>query len=47
MSNDFETKFAGWPVRYFVLSEDQKLLLISEPNNSELDITKLFEFLGK
>jgi len=46
MSHDFETKFASWPVRYFVTDESKKLLLISEPENSELDMTKLFSFLS-
>lgn len=46
MENDFETKFASWPVRFFVLSpSDKKFLMISEPNDSEINICDLFDFL--
>lgn len=44
MKDEFETMFAGWPVRYFV-SLGKEIQLISEPDNSELDLCKLFEFL--
>ena len=44
MENEFETKFAAWPFRYFV-SQEQTILKISEPIDSEVDITELFDFL--
>lgn len=46
MNNDFETKFASWPVRYYVIS-NKKLVNISEPENSEIDICALFDFLDR
>jgi hypothetical protein len=46
MQDEFETKFACWPVRYFVII-DGKLSMISEPSDSEVDICALFRFLSE
>jgi len=44
MDDEFETKLACWPVRYFVTSNKQ-FKLISEPDDSEINICDLFDFL--
>lgn len=44
MNNDFETKYAGWPFRYFV-SRGKQIIKIGEPNDSEFNICELFGFL--
>jgi len=46
MNNDFESMFAAWPIRYFVI-KDGLITLISTPEDSEIDICKLFDFLNK
>ena len=46
MNNDFETDFACWPVRYFVIFH-KKFLKISEPGDSEIDICDLFKSLNQ
>jgi hypothetical protein len=45
MKNEFETLFAAWPTRYFVI-KNNVLQMISDPENSQIDICKLFEFLA-
>ena len=44
MNDEFETIFASWPTRYFVVVGG-KIVMISEPQNSEIDIMELFGFL--
>lgn len=43
MDNDFERLFACWPVRYFII-KDKKFVKISEPTDSNIDISDLFNF---
>ena len=40
MTNEFETKFAAWPFRYFV-SNGIKLVKIGLPEDSEFDICEM------
>lgn len=40
MTNEFETKFAAWPFRYFV-SKGIKLIKIGLPDDSEFDICEM------
>lgn len=44
MTNEFETKFAGWPFRYFV-STGTKLTKIGLPDDSEFDICEMFSYV--
>jgi hypothetical protein len=44
MENDFETKFASWPFRYFV-TQGKTIIKIGLPNDSEFDMFELFDFL--
>lgn len=44
MDNDFESSFSCWPVRYFVTLYN-KLITLSNPENSEIDICELFQFI--
>jgi Iodothyronine deiodinase. len=46
MKDDFETIYAGWPFRYFVI-KDSKLIKIGSPEDSHFDLTILFDFLSK
>lgn len=46
MDDCFESMFAAWPIRYFVI-KNCKISLISNPENSEVDICELFDFLRK
>jgi len=40
MANDFETIFAAWPFRYFVINNN-KFVKIGIPENSEFDVSLL------
>lgn len=44
MENDFETKFASWPFRYFI-SEGDKLIKVGMPEDSQFDLCEMFEFV--
>lgn len=44
-TDNVETLFASWPTRYFIVGSDHKLLLIGEPQDSELNIDKLMTFV--
>ena len=44
MNNDFETTFAAWPVRFFVIKR-KKIKLISEVNDSEINICDIIKIL--
>lgn len=46
MDNEFETKFASWPFRYFV-TRGKKLVKIGMPQDSEFEFGELLEFLEK
>jgi hypothetical protein len=44
MQDEFEKTFASWPTRYFVI-KNNKILMIAEPEDSEINIENLFLFL--
>lgn len=44
MLNEFETKFASWPFRYYIV-KNNKFIKIGEPEDSEFDINGLINFL--
>lgn len=46
MKDDFETLFAGWPTRYYI-AERGLLTHIGQPQDSELDVDRLLEFLSR
>jgi hypothetical protein len=46
MNNDFETQFASWPVRFFV-TKGTRIECIAMPEDSEIDVTQLFDYLSK
>lgn len=46
MNNDFETKFASWPFRYFV-TLGKEIIKIGTPDDSSFDLCELFEFINK
>lgn len=45
MSNQFETIYAGWPFRYYVV-DGGKIVNIGQPSDSTFDVCELFDFLG-
>ena len=45
MNDEFETKFASWPFRYFV-TVGQKIIKIGMPDDSAFDLCELFEFVN-
>lgn len=45
MDNEFETKFASWPFRYFA-TFGNKLINIGMPDDSTFDVCELFEFIN-
>lgn len=52
MDNEIETKFAAWPVRYYIVSKNvkegnHKILInfIGEPDDSQFDIIKIFNYV--
>lgn len=45
MDNDFETKFASWPFRYFA-TFGKKLIKIGYPDDSAFDLCELFKFVN-
>ena len=46
MDSTYETTFAAWPFRYHVI-QNNKLVKIGMPDESEFDILELFDFLNK
>lgn len=46
MNDEFETLFASWPFRYYVI-RDNKFIKIGQPEDSEFDICELINFLEK
>ncbi|AYV76331.1 MAG: iodothyronine deiodinase [Terrestrivirus sp.] len=47
MNNDAESKYASWPFRYYVISNNKTIKFIGQPEESYFDITELFNFLNK
>ena len=45
MDNDFETKFASWPFRYFA-TFGNKIIKIGMPDDSSFDLCELFDFVN-
>jgi len=45
MNNEFETKFASWPFRYFA-TFGNKIIKIGMPDDSAFDLCELFEFVN-
>jgi hypothetical protein len=48
INNNLETYFSAWPVRYYVFSSRETNMyidMIGNPEDSELDIIELFDFL--
>lgn len=44
MSNDFETEYASWPFRYYVV-KNKKLIKIGSPDDSTFDICELLQYI--
>jgi hypothetical protein len=44
MNNDFETTYASWPFRYYIV-KNNKFLKIGMPFDSEFDFGELLDFL--
>jgi hypothetical protein len=46
MNNDFETVFASWPARLFILRA-KRVELIGSPSDSEIDFNSLFNYFHR
>ena len=46
MENEFETKYASWPFRYYII-RNGKFLMIGEPVDDQFDVCELFQFVRK
>ena len=44
MNDEFETKFAAWPIRYYII-ENGKFLHIGQPSDSTFDMTEIFTYI--
>lgn len=45
MADEFETKYASWPIRVFAVNPDGTIGFISHPRDSELDLNELLEYM--
>lgn len=45
MNNDFETEYASWPFRYYVI-KNGRFLMIFEPSDDQFDVSEMIEFIG-
>lgn len=42
---DFERLFAPWPIRFYVVSPDDKMMYIAQPDSCEVSLPELRAFL--
>ncbi len=46
MNNQFETLYASWPFRYYVI-KNNKFIKIGTPDDSQFDICELIQFINQ
>ena len=45
MNDIAETYFSAWPFRYYVIDKNKNISMIGQPDESQFDLTILFNFL--